>query len=46
MSGARWKETHDALIDIAEYAFKFNTDTVDMRFFNNQTHVRGLKVSV
>ncbi|KIL58379.1 hypothetical protein M378DRAFT_170633 [Amanita muscaria Koide BX008] len=43
MEGDRWKETRDALADIAEYAFELNVHTVSMRFLNDAIYVRGLQ---
>ncbi|KAM6503826.1 hypothetical protein JOM56_000769 [Amanita muscaria] len=46
MEGDKWKETRDALADIAEYAFELNVHTVSMRFLNDAIYVRGLQASV
>ncbi|KAF5376140.1 hypothetical protein D9615_007707 [Tricholomella constricta] len=43
MDGARWLETGDALLEIAEHALQQNVDEVDIRFFNNSTVYRGVK---
>jgi len=45
MDGDRWRETHNALIDVAVYAFELCAHTVSLRFLNDPTYVRGLQVN-
>ncbi|TFK69784.1 FabD/lysophospholipase-like protein [Pluteus cervinus] len=37
MKGAYWEETRDALLDIAEHALAYGTNTIDIVFLNNKT---------
>ena len=46
MTGDRWTETCNALVDVAEYAFELCVHTVSMCFMNDPTYVRGLQVNV
>lgn len=39
-----WEETRDALFEIADYALKFHSDAVDIRFFNDHYRREGVKV--
>lgn len=44
MSGPRWEETRGALIGIADYALKYNTDDINMRFLNSDKRCTRVQV--
>jgi hypothetical protein len=44
MKGTRWSETRDALLEIADHAFRQDSAEVDIRFFNSSLVYRGIKV--
>ncbi|KIL62590.1 hypothetical protein M378DRAFT_757815 [Amanita muscaria Koide BX008] len=43
MKGKRWTEARDALATIAQKAFELKVNTMNMRFLNNASDVRGVK---
>ncbi|KAF8623783.1 hypothetical protein AX17_007286 [Amanita inopinata Kibby_2008] len=45
MKGSRWQETHDALVDIALYAWRVQAHTISLRFLNNDYRISGLQGS-
>lgn len=45
MSGARWDEARDALMDVAEQAARYDEDGVDVYFLNSRIKGTSMKVS-